>query len=120
MYQNYDAMTSYSSSVKNVRLVFGRRFPLQLGGMLVKIKVKSTEIKRKILKNSFKLNEGSDITDPNKKLYINADYTKKERETHKALRTELNNMSAEDRQKYVIRNSRLVLKDRPDGSEGRV
>ena len=87
---------------------------------LIKIKVKSTAIKRKILKNSSKLNEGSDVTDPKKKLYINADYTKKERETHKALRAELNNMPAEDRQKYVIRNSRLVLKDRPDGSEGRV
>ena len=34
---NVDAVTNYSSSVYNVQLVCGRRFPLQLGVMLVDV-----------------------------------------------------------------------------------
>ena len=44
---------------------------------LIKIKVENMEIKKKILINSKCLNEGTGITDPKKKIYINLDYTKK-------------------------------------------
>ena len=79
---------------------------------LVKIKVKSTETKRKILKNASLINDGSGVTDPRNKMYINVDFTKKERDINKALRTELRNKPSEERQRYVIRNCQLVLKDR--------
>ena len=84
----------------------------------VKIKVQSMEMKKKILKHSAKINEGTGVTDPRQKLYINMDYTKKEREINKALRDELKSKPAEEREKYQIRFGKLVLKDDPskDGS----
>ena len=46
-------------------------------------------------------------------MYINIDYTKKEREVNKALRDELRNKPAEEREKYQIRFGKLILKDDP-------
>ena len=80
---------------------------------LIKFKVQSLDIKKKILKNSAKINEGTGVTDPRQKLYINIDYTKKEREVNKALRDELRNKPAEEREKYQIRFGKLILKDDP-------
>ena len=86
----------------------------------LRVKVKSMDIKRKIMKNSSKLNEGTDVTDPRKKMYINMDYTKKEREVNKALREELKNKPEEERVKYQIRFGKLVLKgDPPQGGPGK-
>ena len=79
----------------------------------LKVKVKSMKIKMKIMKNSSILNEGTDVTDPRKKMYINMDYTKKEREVNKALREELRNKPEEERVKYQIRFGKLVLKGDP-------
>ncbi len=85
---------------------------------LLKIKVKTADIKWKILKNAAKLNEGTNVTDPRKKIYVNLDYTKKEREVNKALRTELRNKSPEERSKYIIKNGKLIPKDGPAEAGG--
>ena len=77
---------------------------------LLKIKVENMDIKRKILKNSKLINE-PDIKDPKKKIYVNIDYTKKERDLNKALRDELKAMPAEKRDKYTIKYNRIVLKE---------
>ena len=82
-----------------------------------KVKVKSMEIKKKIMKNSSILNEGTDVTDPRKKMYINMDYTKKEREVNKALREELRNKPEEERVKYQIRFGKHVLNPPRGGPE---
>ena len=78
---------------------------------LLKIKVENMEIKKKILINSKCLNEGTGITDPNKKIYINLDYTKKERDINRKLREELKAMPTEKREKHTIKYNRIVLKD---------
>ena len=78
---------------------------------LLKIKVKTMDLKRKILKNASKLNDDSENTDPKKRIYINVDYTKKQRDLNKALREELRNMPTEEREKYMIRSNKIVLRE---------
>ena len=78
---------------------------------LLKVRVKNMETKMKILKSSSKINEGSNIEDPRKKMYINIDYTRKEREMNKNLREELRNKPAHEREKYQIRNNKIVLRE---------
>ena len=78
---------------------------------LLKIKVENMEIKKKILINSKCLNEGTGITDPKKKIYINLDYTKKERDINRTLREEPKAMPTEKREKHTIKYNRIVLKD---------
>ena len=46
-------------------------------------------------------------------MYINVDYTRKEREMNKILREELKKMPADERKKYHIRNNKIVLKEDP-------
>ena len=76
---------------------------------LMKIKVEDVQIKRKILSNSSKLNEGSDIQDPRKRLYINQDLTREERLENKKLREELKNHP--DRENMRIKGKKLVPKE---------
>ena len=64
--------------------------------------------KRKILSNSHKLNEGSDIRDPKKKLYINQDLTREERIEGKKLREALRNHP--DRENMKIKGNKIVSK----------
>ena len=75
------------------------------------------EIKKKILINSKCLNEGTGITDPKKKIYINLDYTKKERDINRTLREELKAMPTEKREKHTIKYNRIVLKDESNTSK---
>ena len=44
-------------------------------------------------------------------MIINIDFTKKEREMNKSLREELRKMPADQREKYHIRNNKIVLKE---------
>ena len=76
---------------------------------MMKIKVEDIHTKRKILSNSYKLNEGSDITDPKKKLYINQDLTREERIEGKKLREALRNHP--DRDNMKIKGNKLVPKE---------
>ena len=76
---------------------------------LLRIKVQNTEIKRKILRNSNKLNEDK-VTDPKKKIYINEDLTKTQREINKTLRDQLKAMPTEERNKYTIRSNKIVAR----------
>ena len=76
---------------------------------LLRIKVQNTEIKRKILRNSNKLNENK-VTDPKKKIYINEDLTKTQREINKTLRDQLKAMPTEERNKYTIRSNKIVAR----------
>ena len=76
---------------------------------MVKIKVEDVQIKRKILTNANKLNEGSDIRDPKKKLYINQDLTRAERLENKKLREDLKNHP--DRENMRIKGKKLVPKE---------
>ena len=85
---------------------------------LLKIKVQSVSMKREILKNSAKLNEGSGINDPKRMIYVNPDYTKRERTQNYALRAELKSKPKDERAKYTIRNGKVVLKDAPADSTG--
>ena len=85
---------------------------------LIKFKVKSLAIKKKILKNSHRLNEDTGVTDPKKKMYINNDYTQKERQLNKELRKELFEKEPSERVKWTIRGNKLVLKDRPADTAG--
>ena len=75
----------------------------------MRIKVQNTEIKRKILRNSNKLNEDK-VTDPKKKIYINEDLTKTQREINKTLRDQLKAMPTEERNKYTIRSNKIVAR----------
>ena len=76
---------------------------------LLRIKVQNTEIKRKILRNSNKLNEDK-VTDPKKKIYINEDLTKTQREINKTLRDQLKAMPTEERNKYTIWSNKIVAR----------
>ena len=76
---------------------------------LLRIKVQNTEIKRKILRNSNKLNEDK-VTDPKKKIYINEDLTKTQREINKTLRDQLKALPTEERKKYTIRVNKIVAR----------
>ena len=78
---------------------------------MVKFKVESVQLKKKILSNSQKLNEGSEVRDPKKKLYINPDYTREERALHKKLREDLRNHP--DRENMRIRGNKIVPKEVP-------
>lgn len=55
---------------------------------LLKVKVKSVEVKQEILRNAFKLNKG--VNDPSKRTFVNPDRTPREREAFNALRAEKN------------------------------
>lgn len=81
------------------------------GSRLIRIKVQNNEIKRKILKNSSLANEGSEEKDPKKKIYINPDFTKKERELNKTLRDKIKAMPTEERSKYTIKSNKIVPKE---------
>ena len=78
---------------------------------LIRIKVQNSDIKRRILQNSNKVNEGTEIIDPKKKIYINPDYTKKESELQKTLRDKLRAMPTEERAKYTIKFNRIIPRD---------
>ena len=76
---------------------------------LLRIKVQNTEIRRKILGNSKKLNEDK-VTDPKKKIYINEDLTKTQREINKKLRDQLKTMPTKEKNKYTIRFNKIVAR----------
>ena len=79
---------------------------------MIKFKVESFQIKKKILMGSQKLNEGSEVRDPKKKLYINPDYTREERATHKKLREQLRDHP--DKENMRIRGNKIVPKEVQD------
>ena len=74
-------------------------------------------IRNQILKNAAKANVKG-TKDPKKKIYINMDYTKKEREENKELRDQLRSMSEEERKKVMIKNGRIVKREVPAGDRG--
>ena len=75
---------------------------------LMKITVKTEETKKKILSNVSRLNNSK--TDPRKRIYINQDYTNKEREQYKTLRAELKDRTDKGEKNLIIRNMRIVTK----------
>lgn len=46
-----------------------------------------------------------------KKIYINPDFTKKERELNKTLRDKIKAMPTEERSKYTIKSNKIVPKE---------
>ena len=98
-------------------------YPVRLGReggnrpRMLKITVSSEKKKKEILKNAAKLNEGK--RDQAKKVYINADYTPKEREMYKALRAEKREREEKGERDLVIRNGRVVAKSELYKSEHR-
>ena len=94
--------------------------PVRLGRMggnlprMLRVTVKSEEKKKEILRKAHELN--SSVTDSKKKVYINSDYTQKQRETYKALRAEKHRRTEEGEQNLVIRNGKIVVgKPRQEG-----
>ena len=79
---------------------------------MIKFKVNSLETKKRLLKNASKLNDGTEITDPKKRLYLNNDYTATERKINKELRQKLKEKEESERIKYTIRGGKIVLKEK--------
>lgn len=75
---------------------------------MLKLTVSSEKKKKEILKNAAKLNEGQ--KDQKKKIYINADYTPKERETFRALRAEKREREEKGEKDLIIRNGKILHK----------
>ena len=73
---------------------------------LVKVIVKTTDMKDKIMKNQRKINEGE--SDKKNFIYINHDLTPAEREQGKKLREELKRRIGEGETNIGIRNSEIV------------
>ena len=73
---------------------------------LVRVSVKTEEMKNKILRKAYKLNQG--VTNKNEKIFINQDLTPKQREVEKALRDELRERRDNGEEDLVIRNGRIV------------
>ena len=74
---------------------------------MLRIEVESEEVKWKIIKNAYKLNEGLDWSDPNKR-YINLDYTRKERERNQKLREELKRRRMAGEKNIRIKGDQIV------------
>lgn len=85
---------------------------------LIKVRVGTLESKRKIMGKASRVNEGTGITDPKKKIYINNDYTISERKVNKELREKLLEMEPSDRNKYTVRDFKIVLREKPDNTSG--
>ncbi len=82
---------------------------------LLRITVESEESKFKILRNAAKLNRQKD---PSRRVYINPDYSVRERETHKKLRQELKERQAKGEQNIMINYRECVIVTRPERGEG--
>ena len=87
---------------------------------IIKLKVKTEEMKERIVKNARKLNQG--ITSPDKKVYINNDLTplerEKERKEREQLRQELKERQDKGETGLRIRGKKIVQVDE-NGSEVR-
>jgi hypothetical protein len=73
---------------------------------LLKVKVKSLEVKKEILKNARQLNKGD--TAQEKRIYINPDQTPAERQQNKDLRQELKRRIGEGERDIGIRGGKIV------------
>lgn len=73
---------------------------------LLKVKVKSLDIKKEILKNARELNRGVKTQD--KKIYINPDQTPTERQKSRELRQELKRRTGEGETDIGIRGGKIV------------
>ena len=102
--------------------------PVRLGKVggtkprLLKVKIRSEEKRREILKNAPKMNEK--VQDQSKKIYINPDYTPKERELNQALRQERKQRMAQGETDLIIRDGKIMKRKKvqtdrnnEDGSE---
>ena len=82
---------------------------------ILKFKVNSVETKSKILKNYHKINKTD--TPAKDKVYINPDYTTKERDLNKALRNELKERLSNGETNLMIKNWKIVNKPMPKTDE---
>ena len=82
---------------------------------LLRITVESEESKFKILRNAAKLNRQKD---PSRRVYINTDYSVRERETHKKLRHELKERQAKGEQNITTNYRECAIVTRPERGEG--
>ena len=84
---------------------------------LLRITVKTEESKRKILRNASKVNINE--RDPKKRMYINPDYTLREREAHKKLRQGLKDRIAAGETNLMInyKNGTIIPRP-PQGDKG--
>ncbi len=95
--------------------------PIRLGRVnigtrprLLRITVQNEESKFKILKNAAKLNRQKD---PSKRIYINPDYSVREREAHKKLRQELRERQAKGEQNLMVNYRDCKIVTRPERAE---
>ena len=87
--------------------------PIRLGKVggnrprLLKVTVKNHDKKKEIVRKAPELNRN--VADKDKRVYINHDYTQKQREKYKALREEKWRRTREGEQNLVIRNGKIVV-----------
>ena len=94
--------------------------PVRLGKVggnrprMLRVTVKSEEKKKEIIRKAPELNKGVTIND--KRIYVNSDYTQKQREKNKELRAEKQKRMNEGEENLVIRNGKIVsLKSKQSG-----
>ena len=75
---------------------------------MLRVVVANERTREDILRKAPELNKG--ISENRKKIYINPDYTMRERERNKALRDELKRRRANGEEDLVIRGSQIVVK----------
>lgn len=95
--------------------------PVRLGAIggnkprMLRVTVKSEEKKKEIMKKAPELNKG--ITDSVKKVYVNNDFTQKQRQAYKELRAEKLRRTEAGEKNLMIRNGKIVIwKNKTDES----
>ena len=78
---------------------------------LLRVTVNSEENKWKILKNANKLSKHKD---PSRRIYINPDYSIRERDVHKKLRQELKDRIGKGEQNLMINYKECTIVPRPE------
>ena len=79
---------------------------------LLRITVDNLETKKQILKEAFRLNDPNE-KDPSKKVFVNPDYTLKQREENKLLRQELKERTSKGETDLIISGKKIVKKPPP-------
>ena len=83
---------------------------------ILRVTVKSEEVKKRVMTNASKLNEG--VAEPKKRVYINHDRTVREREDFRKLREELERRKREEPD-LVIKGGKIVKKRKEEGGKDR-
>jgi hypothetical protein len=88
---------------------------------MLKVTMNNEDKKREAVKKSPELNAG--VTEPNKRVYINHDYTPRQRQKYKELKEEKQRRTDQGEENLVIRNGKVMVKtagrtEEPRGAEG--